>query len=106
MEKNDYQQKFAALNREFESKVRLGIMSVLMVNESVDFSTLKSLLGLTDGNLASHIRALEELGYLQTEKRFIGRRPNTSYSVTKAGSKAFRQHLQAMEDFFKSAPSV
>ncbi|MBR3488256.1 MAG: transcriptional regulator [Bacteroidales bacterium] len=81
-------------------------MSVLMVNESVDFSTLKSLLGLTDGNLASHIRALEELGYLQTEKRFIGRRPNTSYSVTKAGSKAFRQHLQAMEDFFKSAPSV
>ena len=106
VEKNDYQQKFAALNRAFESKVRLGIMSVLMVNESVDFSTLKSLLGLTDGNLASHIRALEDLGYLQTEKRFIGRRPNTSYSVTKAGSKAFRQHLQAMEDFFKSAPSV
>lgn len=106
MEKNDYQQKFAALNRAFESKVRLGIMSVLMVNESVDFSTLKSLLGLTDGNLASHIRALEELGYIQEEKKFVGRRPNTTYSVTKAGSKAFKEHLQALEDFFKNAPTI
>lgn len=100
MEKNDCQRSFSAINKAFESKVRLGIMSVLMVNESVDFSTLKSLLELTDGNLASHARALEEMGYIQTEKRFVGRKPNTTYAVTKAGSKAFKEHLQALEEFF------
>lgn len=56
------------INKAFESKVRLGIMSVLMVNESMDFSSLKSLLGLTDGNLASHTRALEELGYIKLKR--------------------------------------
>lgn len=87
------------INKAFESKARLGIMSVLMVNESADFSTLRSLLSLTDGNLASHTRALEELGYIQCEKRFIGRKPNTTFVATEAGSKAFRAHLQALEDF-------
>jgi len=106
VENNDYQRRFSAINKAFESKARLGIMSVLMVNEAVDFSTLKSLLGLTDGNLASHIRALEELGYIQTEKKFVGRKPNTIYSITKAGSKAFKEHLQALEDFFKNAPTI
>lgn len=90
------------INKAFESKARLGIMSALMVNESVDFSTLKSLLGLTDGNLASHTRALEELGFIQCEKRFIGRKPNTSFSVTQLGSKAFKEHLAALEDFLKT----
>lgn len=91
------------LNKAFESKARLGIMSVLMVNESLDFSSLKSLLGLTDGNLASHTRALEELGYIQSEKKFIGRKPNTSFAITQSGSQAFKAHLQALEDFLKSA---
>lgn len=90
------------INKAFESKVRLGIMSVLMVNESMDFSSLKSLLGLTDGNLASHTRALEELGYIQAEKKFIGRKPNTSFSVTQSGSLAFKDHLQALENFLKN----
>jgi len=94
------------LNKAFESKVRLGIMSVLMANQSVDFATLKSLLNLTDGNLASHTRALENLGYIQTEKKFIGRKPNTSFSVTESGRKAFNEHLQALEDFVKSTTSV
>ena len=92
------------INKAFESRTRLGIMSVLMVNESADFSTLKSLLSLTDGNLASHTRALEELGYIQCEKKFVGRKPNTSFSVTKAGSDAFKAHLQALEDFIKGVP--
>lgn len=91
------------LNKAFESKARLGIMSVLMVNESLDFSSLKSLLGLTDGNLASHTRALEELGYIQSEKKFIGRKTNTSFAITQSGSQAFKAHLQALEDFLKSA---
>ena len=61
------------INKAFESKARLGIMSILIVNESVDFVTLKNLLDLTDGNLASHTRSLEELGYIQCQKQFIGR---------------------------------
>lgn len=89
------------LNKAFESKTRLGIMSVLMVNDTVDFFTLKSLLGLTDGNLASHTRALEDMGYIQCQKRFIGRKPNTTFQVTQAGSQAFKAHLQALEDLIK-----
>lgn len=90
------------INKAFESKIRLGIMSVLMANESADFNTLKSLLGLTDGNLASHARSLEELGYIQCEKKFIGRKPNTSFCVTEAGRDAFTAHIAALEAFLKA----
>jgi len=72
----------AGLNKEFDNRVRLGIMSVLMVNEWVDFNTLKTLLNLTDGNLASHIAALEKTGYIDVKKEFIGKKPRTTYNVT------------------------
>lgn len=85
------------LNKAFESRVRLGIMSVLMVNDEVDFNTLKETLNISDGNIASHIAALEKAGYVNIEKRFIGKKPNTSYSVTKQGKKAFEDHLNALE---------
>ncbi|QMU30904.1 winged helix-turn-helix domain-containing protein [Adhaeribacter radiodurans] len=85
------------INKAFESKVRLGIMSVLLVQEKVDFNTLKETLQLTDGNLASHLRALEEAEYLRVEKQFVGRKPNTTYYPTYAGSKAFKNHLDALE---------
>lgn len=77
-------------------------MSILMVNESMAFSSLKDLLQLSDGNLASHLRALEEAGYLTVHKQFIGRKPNTSYSVSEAGRKAFQEHLNALEQLIKS----
>lgn len=89
------------LNKAFESRARLGIMSVLMVNDTADFATLKQLLELTDGNLASHARALEELGYIACEKRFIGRKPNTAYRATLKGREAFQAHLAALEEFVK-----
>ncbi len=89
-------------NKAFESKARLSIMSVLMVNDLVDFSTLKDLLQLTDGNLASHIRALEDLQYVTVNKQFVGRKPNTTYSVSELGKKAFNDHLNALENFLKS----
>lgn len=89
------------LNKAFESRARLGIMSVLMVNDTADFATLKQLLELTDGNLASHARALEELGYIACEKRFIGRKPNTTYRATLKGREAFKEHLAALEEFVK-----
>jgi predicted transcriptional regulator len=88
-------------NKAFESKVRLGIMSVLMVNETVDFNTLKELLNLSDGNLASHIKALEELNYIIVSKQFVGKKPNTTYSASKEGSKAFHTHLKALENLIK-----
>lgn len=92
----------SSLNKAFESKIRLGIMSVLMANESADFNTLKSLLGLTDGNLASHTRNLEELGYIRCEKKFIGRKPNTTFIVTAEGRDAFAAHIAALEAFLNT----
>ena len=77
-------------------------MSILMVNESADFSRLKELLGVTDGNLASHIKALEKEGYIMVIKQFINRKPNTSYAVTKVGKKAFENHIEALEKLLKN----
>lgn len=77
--------------------MRLGIMSILMVNDFVDFSALKEQLHVTDGNLASHLSALEKLEYVAVKKQFIGKKPNTSYATTVAGKKAFSEHLDALE---------
>ena len=89
------------INKAFESRVRLGIMSVLVVNDTVDFNSLKELLDVTDGNLASHINALEKINYLAVHKQFVGKKPNTTYSVTKEGRKAFSAHLDALERLIK-----
>lgn len=85
------------INKAFDHRIRLGIMSVLMVNESADFTMLKELLGVTDGNLASHIKALESENYISIEKQFIGKKPNTKYMATKDGRKAFTAHIDALE---------
>lgn len=92
---------FQDLNKAFENRVRLGIMSILIVNDWVDFKTFKEMLEITDGNLASHITALEKEGYVQVKKQFISKKPNTSYAVTKVGRKAFADHLNALENLFK-----
>lgn len=89
------------LNKTFDSRVRLGIMSTLMVNDAINFNDLKQLIGVTDGNLASHIKALEETGFMKVNKGFIGRKTNTTYTITKAGEKAFQQHLGALEKMIK-----
>ncbi len=88
-------------NKAFESKARLGIMSALMVNEFLSFNALKELLNLTDGNLATHLRSLEENNYIGVQKQFLGRKPNTTYSATTAGRKAFEEHLTDLELFIK-----
>lgn len=92
----------SSLNKVFESRVRLGIMSVLMVNDSFDFKNLKDSLNVTDGNLASHLKALEDKGLIKVNKQFIGRKPNTSYSITEKGIQLFKQHLKALEDLIKA----
>jgi predicted ArsR family transcriptional regulator len=89
------------LNKAFESRIRLGIMSILMVNSWVDFGTMKEMLDITDGNLASHITALEKMQYVEVKKQFVGKKPNTSYGITKQGKKAFGEHLDALENLLK-----
>jgi len=89
------------MNKAFESRIRLGLMSVLMVNERMDFNALKELLDTTDGNLASHTAALEKAKYIKVEKKFIGKKTNTTYSATAAGKKAFAAHLDALEDLLR-----
>ena len=90
------------INKAFDHRIRLGIMSILMVNEYADFTTLKELLGVTDGNLASHAKALEAEEYIKVEKQFIGKKPNTRYLATPAGRKAFKDHINELEKLIQT----
>ncbi len=86
----------SGLNKVFESRIRLGIMSVLLVNEWVDYNSLKDLLEVTDGNLASHVSNLEKHEMIEVQKQFIGRKPNTRYKATPKGREMFTQHLESL----------
>ena len=92
---------FQNLNKAFDNKVRLGIMSVLSVNSRASFNQLKEVLEVTDGNLASHLKSLEAAGYISVIKTFKNRKPNTNYEITASGSSAFESHLQALEEILK-----
>jgi len=72
-----------------------------MVEEKADYMTLKNMFDLTDGNLASHVNSLEREGYVVVKKKFVDKRPNTSYQITAKGRKAFNEHLDAMEKMLK-----
>jgi len=90
------------LNKQFESRVRLGVMAILSVNDSIDFNALKDELNLTDGNLASHITALEKNQYIEVKKEFVGKKPRTTYSITVLGKLEFEKHLAALEKLLKN----
>jgi DNA-binding MarR family transcriptional regulator len=85
------------LNKLFDSRIRIGIMSALMVNDSINFNELKTLLDVTDGNLATHLKTLEENNYIKVQKGFIGKKTNTTYTITRVGETAFKNHLKALE---------
>lgn len=91
------------INKMFESRIRLAIMSSLMVNDEIDFKSLKAMLDLSDGNLASHTTALEKEGYIAIYKQFVGKKPNTTYSATASGIKAFREHIDALEQLIRGS---
>lgn len=91
------------INKVFDHRIRLGIMAALMVNESVDFVRLKELLQTSDGNLASHIKALENAEYVLYTKQFVGKKPNTTYRISEQGRTAFELHLKALEELIKQA---
>lgn len=88
---------FENLDKAFENRLRLQIMSVLVANQRYDFNSLKELLSVTDGNLASHLKGLEKEGYITVNKSFLGRKPNTNYEATEKGQTAFKNHLDALE---------
>ena len=90
------------LYKAFESRIKLGIMSALAVNDMLDFNALKELLDVTDGNLATHLKALEKEGFIEVEKTFVDRKPNTKYFVTKKGKTAFDEHIKALEKLIRS----
>lgn len=93
---------FQQLDKAFENKLRLGIMSVLLINASVTYNSLKETLEATDGNLASHLKHLEKLGYISVSKSFVDRKPNTEYAITNAGKAAFEKHLNTLEEILKT----
>jgi len=90
------------LHKAFENRIRLGIMSALAVNEYLDFNALKELLDATDGNLATHLKSLEKENFIKVRKSFVGRKPNTKYSMTPEGQKAFTDHINALERIIQS----
>jgi DNA-binding MarR family transcriptional regulator len=96
---------FERLDKAFENRLRLQIMSILVVNDRYDFNSLKELLDTTDGNLASHLKALEKEEYIVVYKAFLGRKPNTNYQATDKGKQAFKQHLDTLEKLIKQQKS-
>lgn len=90
------------MDKVFDSRVRVGIMALLLVNEWIDFNALKQRLGITDGNLASHISALEKKGYLLIRKQFVGKRPNTTYNITDKGKEAFARYVNALKELINT----
>ena len=91
----------SGLNKLFESRIRIGVMAVLMANANATFLQLKEWLQVTDGNLASHLAVLEKNGFVKVNKKFIGRKTNTTFEATAKGRKTFKEHLDAMETLIK-----
>ncbi|MBS1554273.1 MAG: winged helix-turn-helix domain-containing protein [Bacteroidota bacterium] len=92
---------FENLDKILEHRLRLQVISVLAANDSYEFTALKELLDTTDGNLATHLKALEKEKYISISKSFIDRKPNTRYKITERGRSAFKRHLDAMEELIK-----
>ncbi len=94
----------AGLNETIHQPVRLRVMAALVALEpgnEVDFTYLRDLLDVTDGNLGAHLRKLEEAGYIAVNKTFIERKPRTFVSVTPEGRKVFQEHVAALEAILK-----
>src|SRR5438309_9001713 len=91
----------SGLNKVFDNRIRLGVMSILMVNEEINFNDLKQMLEVTDGNLATHLQTLDETGYIKVHKGFIGKKTNTTYSITRVGERAFKEHIEGLEKMIK-----
>jgi DNA-binding MarR family transcriptional regulator len=88
---------FKSIDPIIHAPARMAIMAILIQTDEVDYTFLSEELGLTDGNLTTHMKKLEENGYVRCNKGFIGRKPRTSYRVTAKGRAAFERYLDALE---------
>jgi DNA-binding MarR family transcriptional regulator len=88
---------YLQLDRVIHEKGRLAIMSMLAASPELSFTELRDALGMTDGNLTTHIRSLQETGYVSVAKSYQNRRPLTTCSLTAAGRKAFREYVNLLE---------
>ena len=89
--------RFLDLDKILDNRIRLSMLSILMIEDMVSFKEIKSSLELTDGNLASHVKALEKAEYISVYKSFVGKKPNTEFKITALGKKAFKEHLKKLE---------
>jgi len=92
------------LNKAIHQKARLGIMSILMASEEVEFNYLKERLKLTDGNLSTHLSLLEKERYIRIKKKFAKKKPKTLCQMTEKGRQAFKEYLENLEKIIRSTP--
>ncbi len=90
------------LNKAIHQKARLGIMSILMASEEVEFNYLKDKLKLTDGNLSTHLSLLEKEKYIRIKKKFIKKKPKTLFQMTERGRQAFKEYLENLEKIIRN----
>ncbi len=84
------------LDEVIHQKVRLGLMTILAGRESADFGALRDQLGLTDGNLSSHLSQLEKRHYIRVDKTFVSRKPRTTVTITKKGKEALHRYVDLL----------
>jgi DNA-binding MarR family transcriptional regulator len=89
------------LNAVIHERARLGIMSVLAARPGATFIELKGLLEMTDGNLSVHLRILEKSGFVEIEKKFVDRKPQTTVRISKKGRLAFEHYLSVLEEIVR-----
>jgi len=95
------QEPFLKLDRVIHEKGRLVIMSMLAASPELSFTELRDALAMTDGNLTTHIRALQETGYVSVAKSYQNRRPLTTCSLTAVGRKAFAEYINLLEQIVR-----
>jgi DNA-binding MarR family transcriptional regulator len=92
---------FLQLDRVIHEKGRLAIMSMLAASPELSFTEMRDALSMTDGNLTTHIRTLQEAGYVSVAKSFQNNRPHTSCSLTAAGKRAFTNYINLLEEIIQ-----
>jgi len=96
---------FLKLDRVIHEKGRLAIMSMLAASAELSFTEMRDALGMTDGNLTTHIRALQQEGYVSVAKSYQNRRPLTTCALTAAGRKAFAEYIDLLEKIVRQNKS-
>jgi DNA-binding MarR family transcriptional regulator len=95
------QPDYSKIDEVLSSKIRLGIVSLLITAEIAEFTYIKEALGLTDGNLSTHLKKLDEAGFVAIDKKFVNNKPKTAVRLTEKGANAFREYVAFLENIIK-----